>query len=282
LKLPFSHQEERRIDRSDQHTVNIRASAPPMLSLLYLFRVSRWMSVGCAAVWSRVGEELGIPVYLYEFAATRPERANLENLRRGQFEGLRDEIAHQSGAKAGLWSSATGKRWGNAIGARNALIAFNVYLTTADVDIAKRIARAIRQSTGGLRYVKALGLLVDGMAQVSINLTNFRNSPVARVVELIRREAGRYGASIHHSELIGLIPQEALVDAAVWYTQLDGFSPDQILESRVHGSWQAALVSAGPSRRLWKVAAAKAAPGGGWSPRTQAPRAPPWSKWWRA
>jgi glutamate formiminotransferase/formiminotetrahydrofolate cyclodeaminase len=101
------------------------------------------------------------------------------------------------------------------------------------VDIAKKIAKAIRHSSGGLRYVKGLGLLGDGRAQISMNLTNFHDTPIARVVEFIRREAQRYGVGIHHSELVGLIPQEALIDAAVWYTQLDQFSPEQILESRL-------------------------------------------------
>jgi glutamate formiminotransferase/formiminotetrahydrofolate cyclodeaminase len=101
------------------------------------------------------------------------------------------------------------------------------------VGIAKKIAKAVRQSSGGLRYVKGLGLLVDGRAQVSMNLTNFHDTPIARVVEFVRREAERYGVGIHHSELVGLIPQEALVDAAVWYTQLDQFSQEQILESRL-------------------------------------------------
>jgi glutamate formiminotransferase/formiminotetrahydrofolate cyclodeaminase len=125
------------------------------------------------------------------------------------------------------------KAGATVIGAREPLVAFNVYLTTDDVEIAKKIAKAIRHSSGGLRYVKGLGLLVEGRAQVSMNLTDFRKTPIARVVEFIRREAGRYGVGIHHSELIGLIPQEALVDASVWYTQLDGFDKEQILESRL-------------------------------------------------
>jgi glutamate formiminotransferase/formiminotetrahydrofolate cyclodeaminase len=153
------------------------------------------------------------------------------------------------------------------IGARSALIAFNVYLASSDVDIAKKVAKAIRHSSGGLRFVKALGLLVDGMAQVSINLTNFRASPVGRVVELVRREAARHGVAIHHSELVGLIPQAALVDAAVWYTQLDGFRPEQILESKLHpgGDVSGAEKTAGTSRAsfLEDVAAARPAPGGG-------------------
>ncbi len=164
-------------------------------------------------------------------AATRPDRINLENIRKGQYEGLKARDRNRI-RTAGLISvpPKLGTAGATVIGARNPLIAFNVYLTTSEVDIAKKIAKAIRQSSGGLRYVKALGLSVDGRAQVSMNLTNFRESPIGRVVEMIRREAQRYGVGIHHSELVGLIPQEALVDAAVWYTQLDQFNPDQILE----------------------------------------------------
>ena len=121
------------------------------------------------------------------------------------------------------------------IGARQPLVAFNIYLTTEDVSIAGKIARSIRNSSGGLRFIKAMGVIVEGRAQVSMNLTNFRQTPVFRVVEMVRREAERYGVGIHHSELVGLIPQEALVDSAVWYTQLDGFEPDQILEQRMAG-----------------------------------------------
>ena len=181
----------------------------------------------------RVGKELGIPVYLYEAAATRPERTNLENIRRGQYEGLKTEIETNPERKPDYGPSKLPRAGATVIGARNPLIAFNVYLTTDDVDVAKKIARAVRQSSGGFRYVKGLGLLVDGRAQVSMNLTNFRETPVASVVEFIRREAQRYGVAIHHSELVGLIPQEALVDAAVWYTQLDQFDKEQILESRL-------------------------------------------------
>jgi len=184
----------------------------------------------------RVGSELNIPVYLYEAAATRPERANLENIRRGQYEGLKREIETDPNRAPDFGPSKMPKAGATVIGARNPLVAFNVYLTTDDVDIAKKIAKAIRHSSGGLRYVKGLGLLVDGRAQISMNLTNFHDTPIARVVEFIRREAQRYGVGIHHSELVGLIPQEALVDAAVWYTQLDQFSPEQILESRLFSS----------------------------------------------
>lgn len=189
-------------------------------------------------VGSRVGNELGIPVYLYEAAATRPERQNLEDIRRGQYEGLKTEIAADADRQPDFGPPRLGTAGATVIGAREPLIAYNVYLTTAEVEIARKIARAIRHSSGGLRYVKALGLLVDGRAQVSMNLTNFRATPIARVVELIRGEAARYGVGIHHSELVGLIPEEALVEAAVWYLQLDQFDAEQILERRLQAAAQ--------------------------------------------
>jgi len=184
----------------------------------------------------RVGKELGIPVYLYEEAATRPEHTNLENLRRGQYEGLKADILTDPERAPDFGPSRLGKAGATVIGARYPLIAYNVYLTTDDVSVAKKIAKAVRFSSGGLRYVKALGLLVDGRAQVSMNLTNFRETPVGRSVEFIRREAGRYGVGVHHCELVGLIPEDALVDAAVWYLQLDQFEPEQILERRLRAA----------------------------------------------
>jgi glutamate formiminotransferase / formiminotetrahydrofolate cyclodeaminase len=215
----------------------------------------------------RVGRELQIPVYLYENAAARPERINLETIRKGQYEGLRQEIETNPDRQPDYGPAKLGTAGATVIGARNPLIAFNVYLTTSEVEIAKKIAKAIRHSSGGLRYVKALGLLVEGRAQVSINLTNFRESPIARVVEMIRRDAQRYGVGIHHSELVGLIPQQALVEAAVWYTQLDQFNPDQILESRLGQAGGAQLAVPKPADEnisfLDEVAAATAAPGGG-------------------
>jgi glutamate formiminotransferase/formiminotetrahydrofolate cyclodeaminase len=145
------------------------------------------------------------------------------------------------------------------------LIAFNVYLTTDDLAIAGRIARAVRHSSGGLRYVKALEMFVDGRAQVSMNLTNFQQTPLARVVELIRREAQRYGVSIHHSELVGLIPQAALNQAATWYLQLDQFEPDQILEQRLANVISNTMANETEQADLFlqALAAPTPAPGGG-------------------
>lgn len=188
----------------------------------------------------RVGEELGIPVYLYEQAASRPERQNLENIRRGQYEALKAEIETNPERAPDFGPAKVGPAGATVIGARPPLIAFNVYLSTDDVSIAKKIAKTVRHSSGGLRYVKGLGLLVEGRAQVSMNLTNYRGTPVARVVEMIRREAERYGVGIHHTELVGLIPEEALRDAAVWYMQLDQFEPDQVLERRLYQSQEEA------------------------------------------
>jgi glutamate formiminotransferase/formiminotetrahydrofolate cyclodeaminase len=216
----------------------------------------------------RVGDQLGIPVYLYEEAATRPERQNLENIRRGQYEALKQEIGFKPERKPDFGPERVGPAGATVIGARHPLIAFNVYLTSDDVSIAKKIAKAVRQSTGGLRYVKGLGMLVDGRAQVSMNLTNYRATPVARVVEMIRREAARYGVGIHHSELVGLIPQEALIEAARWYLQLDQFEPSQVLETRLVEAQKATTginVAEAPLYSLFLNALADGspAPGGG-------------------
>ncbi len=190
---------------------------------------------------TRVGDELGIPVYLYEYAATRPERRNLADLRRGDYEGLKAEIATHPARVPDYGPARLGTAGATVIGARDPLIAYNIYLTTDDVEIAKKIALVVRHSGGGLARVKALGLLVKGHAQVSMNLTDYRQTSVAHAVEMVRREAARYGVGIHHSELVGLIPQQALIDAARWYLQLDEFEDDQILERRLRerlgGGW---------------------------------------------
>ena len=164
----------------------------------------------------RVGTELAIPIYLYEEAASVPERQNLEYIRKGQYEGLKAEIGVNPERAPDFGPSKLGSAGATVIGARAPLIAFNIYLTTSDTEIAQKIAKAVRHSSGGLRYVKGMGVLVDGMAQVSMNLTNFKKTPIYRVVEMVRREAQRYGVAIHHSELVGLIPQAALVDSAIW------------------------------------------------------------------
>ena len=205
----------------------------------------------------RVGEELDIPVYLYEAAATRPERVNLADIRRGEYEGLKAAIATDPDRAPDFGPPRLGNAGATVIGARPFLIAFNVYLNTDDVTVAQRIARALRHASGGFRYVKALGLLVEGRAQVSMNLTDFTRTPIHRVVETIRREAARYGAAITHSELVGLLPQQALLDAAAWYLQLD-LDPQQVLENRLQAEEATTLGSF-----LDAVADDSPAPGGG-------------------
>jgi glutamate formiminotransferase len=181
----------------------------------------------------RVGEELGIPVYLYESAATRPDRVNLADIRHGEYEGLKAGIVDNPDRVPDFGPRRLGNAGATVIGARAFLIAYNVFLTTSDVEIARRIAKTIRNSSGGLRYVKSLGLLVNDKAQVSMNLTDFRKTPIHVAVEMIRREAARYGVGIESSELIGMIPQQALLDAATWYLQLDNFRPEMVLENRL-------------------------------------------------
>jgi glutamate formiminotransferase/formiminotetrahydrofolate cyclodeaminase len=211
----------------------------------------------------RVGEQLSIPVYLYEEAASRPERQNLENIRKGQYEGLKADILINPERKPDFGPSKLGTAGATVIGARAPLIAFNIYLTTNDLSIAQKIAKAMRHSSGGFRFIKAMGVMVDERAQVSMNMTNFRQTPMARVVEAVRREADRYGVGIHHSELVGLIPQDALIDAAVWYTQLDGFKAEQILENRLYEVAQSEATQKSRFEFLDQLASADPTPGGG-------------------
>lgn len=253
------------IDLNVHHGEHPRIGATDVMPFVPISGVSMSECIAIAQrVGQRVGDELQIPVYLYEEAARRPDRQNLENIRRGEYELLKDEISSKPEREPDYGPLRVGPAGATVIGARQPLIAYNVYLATDDVEIAKKIARAVRHSSGGLRYVKALGLLVEGRAQVSMNLTNYRATPIARVVEFIRREAERYGVSVHHSELVGLAPQAALVDAAVWYTQLDQFEPDQILEQRIYASGLTTPdEQPGAVDFLRALSSGSAAPGGG-------------------
>jgi glutamate formiminotransferase/formiminotetrahydrofolate cyclodeaminase len=259
----------RRINLDEHHGEHPRIGATDVVPFVPVSDISMADCVEMARrLGKRVGETLEIPVYLYEEAAARPERQNLENIRRGQYEALKEELGKNPARNPDFGPARLGPAGATVIGARHPLIAYNVYLTTEDVSIAKAIAKSIRHSTGGLRYVKALGLLVEGRAQVSMNLTNFRGTPIARVVEMIRREAGRYGVSVHHSELVGLIPQDALVDSAAWFLQLDGFEREQILEQRLASAVveEEAEVSGKAGQQagfLEKLASAEPTPGGG-------------------
>ena len=254
----------------DQHTgEHPRIGATDVVPFVPISGLTMQDSVQIARhLGKRVGDELHIPVYLYEEAATRPERTNLENLRRGQYEALKREMGTNPDRDPDFGPNQVSPAGATVIGARQPLIAYNVYLATDDVSIAEKIARTIRFSSGGLRFVKALGMLVEGHAQISMNLTNFHKTPLALVVEMIRREAARYGVMLHHAELVGLIPQAALVDAAAWYLQLDQFKSDQILEQKLFGSLQASQLAASEGSPygadfLDALASGAATPGGG-------------------
>jgi glutamate formiminotransferase / formiminotetrahydrofolate cyclodeaminase len=249
----------------DQHTgEHPRIGATDVVPFVPISGVTLEECVAMAKrVGERVGKELNIPVFLYEAAAARPDRENLENIRRGQYEGLKAEIESNPDRLPDYGPAKLGPAGATVIGARSFLIAFNVYLNTSDVEIAKQIAKAVRHSGGGLRYLKAAGFLVEGHAQVSMNLTNFRKTPIARVVEIIRREAARYGCAITKSELVGLTPQDALIDAAQWYLQLDMFESHQILENKLHEALSGQPKSIIPNAFLEATAAGSATPGGG-------------------
>ena len=217
-----------------------------------------------AEIWKRHR----VPVYLYEAAATRPERQNLENIRRGQFEGLRADIVsnvdrHPDFGEPFLHATAGA----TVVGARKPLIAYNLYLNTSDVEIAKNIAKSVRFSSGGLRYVKGMGVLVRGMAQVSMNLTDFEQTPIARVFEFVKREAGRYGVTPVSSEIVGLIPKKALEEAAEWFLQIENFDSSLILENRlaaiIGGKTAVSGIRAGMEPFIEQLAAPTATPGGG-------------------
>jgi glutamate formiminotransferase len=222
------------IDLDHHHGEHPRIGATDVVPFVPLHGMEMAECVALAReLGRRVGEELGIPVYLYEAAATQPDRVNLADLRRGQYEGLKAEIETNLDRAPDFGPASLGPAGATVIGARAPLIAYNVYLTTSNVEIARKIAKAIRNKDGGLRYVKALGLLVNGKAQVSMNLTDYRQTPIHRVMEMIRGEAARYGVGIESSELIGMLPQAALLDAARWYLQLDNFEPEMVLENRL-------------------------------------------------
>lgn len=182
-----------------------------------------------------VAERFAMPVYLYEEASINPLRKNLEDIRRGEFEGLAAKMATDGWVPDYGPPTPHPTAGATVIGARMPLIAYNINLSTDRIDVAKKIAAAVRFSSGGFRYVKAMGVtLADrGIVQVSMNLTNFEKTPVFRVFELVKREAARYGVAVLESEIIGLIPAAALTASAAWYLQADTFKDDQILENKL-------------------------------------------------
>jgi glutamate formiminotransferase len=198
----------------------------------------------CVALARRVGaaaaERFGVPIFLYEEAAAHPSRRNLEDIRRGEFEGLAAKM------QSADWAPDFGPRAPHAsagatvVGARMALIAYNINLSTDRIDVAKKIAAAVRHSSGGFRFVKAAGFKLEdrGIVQVSMNLTNYEKTPVFRVFEAVKREAERYGVAVLESEIVGLIPSAALLATAEHFLQIEGFKPEQVLENKLRAVTQ--------------------------------------------
>lgn len=186
-------------------------------------------------VGQRLGDDLSIPVYLYEAAATRPERRNLADVRRGEYEGLAHKMADPDWKPDFGPSRPHPTAGATAVGARIYLLAYNVNLGTPDVKIARAIARAVRAQTGGLQNVKALGVMLHerNQAQVTMNVVDPFHTPIYRVLELVRLEAARYGVPVVGTEVIGLVPLTLLVEAARYYLQLEGFRDDQVLETKL-------------------------------------------------
>src|SRR5437660_7413341 len=197
----------------------------------------------CVALARNVGQEIWrryrIPIFFYEAAATRPDRVNLENVRRGQFEGMKEELKKNHDRQPDVGEPKMHPTAGvTVVGARKFLVAYNVNLNTPDVSIANKIAKAIRFSSGGLRYVKSIGveLKARNLAQVSINLTYYEQTPMHRVYEMLKREADRYGAMSVGSEIAGLVPKKAIEMAADYFLRVENFSPAQVFENRLQAA----------------------------------------------
>jgi glutamate formiminotransferase len=193
----------------------------------------------CVALARKVGagiaERFNIPVYLYEEASNNPLRKNLEDIRRGEFEGLAAKMATEGWTPDFGPATPHPSAGATVVGARMPLIAYNINLATDRLDVAKKIAAAIRHSSGGYRFVKAMGIPLEdrGIVQVSMNLTNYEKTPIFRVFETVKREAARYGVTILDSEIVGLVPSAALNAAAEFYLQVAGFTADQVLENKL-------------------------------------------------
>ncbi len=215
-------------------------------------------------VGRRIGEEAGVPVFLYEAAASRPDRVSLADVRRGEFEGLRELIGTDPRRAPDFGPAHIHPTAGaTAVGARRFLVAFNANLNTGDVRVAKAVANAIREQSGGLKHVRALGFSIEGgrRAQVSMNLVNTEATPIHRVLALVRDEAARRGAAISGCEMVGLVPEYALLDAAEHALQLEGFRRDQVLELRLRTPPLSGAVSLGGF--FEQVAGPTPTPGGG-------------------
>lgn len=224
------------IDLNEHRGAHPRMGAVDVIPFVPLGEATMEQAVATARqVGQDLGDKLQLPVFLYEAAATRPERRNLADVRQGEFEGLAQKLADPD------WKPDFGPARPHptagavAVGARIFLVAYNVNLSTPDVSIAKAVARAVRARTGGLQNVKALGVMLQdrNLAQVSMNVVDPFQTPLYRVLEMVRMEAARYGVSVVGSEVVGLVPLTVLLESARYYLQLEGFRDDQVLEARL-------------------------------------------------
>jgi glutamate formiminotransferase len=222
------------IDMNAHHGAHPRIGAVDVIPFVPLGQATMEEAIAAAReVGQRLGDDLGIPVYLYEAAATRPERRNLADVRQGEYEGLPQKLADPAWKPDFGPSRPNPTAGATAIGARIYLLAYNVNLGTPDVEIAKAIARAVRAKTGGLQNVKALGVMLRerNQAQVTMNVVDPFRTPIYRVLELVRLESARYGVPVVGTEIIGLVPLTVMLEAARYYLQLEGFRDDQVLET---------------------------------------------------
>ncbi len=255
------------IDLTRQHGEHPRMGAMDVVPFIPFGESTMEEAVSLAvALGQRVATELSIPVYLYGKAAREPARSDLAYVRKGEFEGIRDAVATDPARKPDFGEPRVHPSAGAiAIGARPVLIAYNIYLSTADVSVAKAIAKSIRARDGGLAEVKALGFEIKerNLAQVSINMTDYRRTPLPRVFELVRAEAARYGVLPVESEIVGLIPEDALLDAAEHGLQLNKFERKNILERKLRADDGGFLRRTSLADYLGTLAARTSTPGGG-------------------
>lgn len=224
------------IDMEKQTGGHPRIGAVDVIPLIPINEVEMTDCIdGAKELAQRVSRELGVPTYLYGEAAQRPERKNLSNIRKGQYEALKLEIGNQERQPDFGLAEMHPSAGATMVGARMPLIAFNINLATDQKWIADKIARAVRESSGGFKNVKGMGLVLTdrNQVQVSMNLENYQKTPIYRVFEAVQREALRYGVNVVGSEIIGLVPQQALVDVAEWYLRVEGFNAEQVLENRL-------------------------------------------------
>lgn len=224
------------IDMSKHTGEHPRMGATDVIPLIPISEVTMEECVEYSKILGkRIGEELNIPVFLYERSATSREREDLANVRKGQYEGMAEKLKKEEWKPDFGPAELNVKAGVTAVGARPPLIAYNVNLGTNDLEIAKKIAKAVRARTGGFTYCKAIGVEIKerNIVQVSMNLVDYTKTPIFRVFDTIEREARRYGVNVIGSEIVGLVPMQALVDAADYYLKLENFSSDQILERKI-------------------------------------------------